>query len=229
MKSPICLISRLITFFSDKKIPNGIKNLYICGMPGKAAITSKYIIETVAPVFNRSGYAGTSMSDLTKATGLTKGAIYGNFKNKEHLAIEAFNYNVRKVIWKLADRMNAVESASEKFAVMTNFYREYYDYTMAFGGCPILNVGIDSKDSNPELYARVVVVLSKLKKNLEQIVVLGIEQGEFKEDLDPVRLGGRMVSMIQGAIFSSILLKDKNHLLQMMDHFDAMVKDEMMK
>ena len=42
--------------------------------------TSDFILETVAPIFNRKGYAGTSLSDLTAATGLTKGAIYFNFK-----------------------------------------------------------------------------------------------------------------------------------------------------
>ncbi len=41
----------------------------------KAEITTQFIIDTVAPVFNKFGYAGTSMSDITKATGLTKGAV----------------------------------------------------------------------------------------------------------------------------------------------------------
>jgi len=55
-------------------------------MPTKAERTSAFIIERVAPVFNKHGYIGTSMSDLTEATGLTKGALYGNFENKEALA-----------------------------------------------------------------------------------------------------------------------------------------------
>ena len=45
-------------------------------MTTKAELTSQYIIETVAPIFNKNGYAATSMLDLTNATGLTKGAIY---------------------------------------------------------------------------------------------------------------------------------------------------------
>jgi AcrR family transcriptional regulator len=64
----------------------------------KAAKTSRYIIERTAPIFNRNGYTGTSLSDITKATGLTKGAIYGNFKNKEELALEAFNYIIKPLL-----------------------------------------------------------------------------------------------------------------------------------
>jgi AcrR family transcriptional regulator len=36
------------------------------------------------------GYAGTSMYDLTEATGLTKGSIYGNFENKDDVALAGF-------------------------------------------------------------------------------------------------------------------------------------------
>ena len=49
-------------------------------MATKAEKTKEYIIATSAPIFNKQGYAGTSMSDITKATGLTKGVLYGNFK-----------------------------------------------------------------------------------------------------------------------------------------------------
>ncbi len=51
-------------------------------MTTKSDRTKQFILEKVAPVFNKNGYFGTSMSDITEATGLTKGAIYGNFKNK---------------------------------------------------------------------------------------------------------------------------------------------------
>ncbi|MBL7756118.1 MAG: TetR family transcriptional regulator, partial [Chitinophagaceae bacterium] len=50
-------------------------------MAGKAERTRQHIIEKAAPFFNKKGYADTSLSDITAATGLTKGAIYGNFEN----------------------------------------------------------------------------------------------------------------------------------------------------
>jgi len=41
----------------------------------KASRTRQYIIDKTASVFNIRGYAGTSLLDLTKATGLSKGAL----------------------------------------------------------------------------------------------------------------------------------------------------------
>lgn len=57
----------------------------------KAEKTRKFIIESTAQHFNNKGYQGTSISDITGATGLTKGSIYGNFKNKEDLAWRLLN------------------------------------------------------------------------------------------------------------------------------------------
>ena len=45
----------------------------------KAKRTRSYIISKVAPIFNKKGYSATSLIDMTSATGLTKGSIYGNF------------------------------------------------------------------------------------------------------------------------------------------------------
>ncbi len=53
----------------------------------KAERTRKFIVERTAPIFNMKGYSGTSLTDLTAATGLTKGSIYGNFENKDDVAI----------------------------------------------------------------------------------------------------------------------------------------------
>ena len=64
----------------------------------KAEQTTQFIIEKVAPLFNQKGYAATSMSDITRVTGLTKGAIYGNFENKEAIAIAAFDKSVNDLL-----------------------------------------------------------------------------------------------------------------------------------
>ena len=60
--------------------------------------TSEIILNKVAPIFNKQGYVGTSLTDITKATGLTKGAIYCNFSNKEDLALKSFQLNIKVAI-----------------------------------------------------------------------------------------------------------------------------------
>jgi hypothetical protein len=53
----------------------------------KAEETRNYIIEQAAPVFNMYGYKGTTLSQLTKVINMTKGAIYGNFRDKDEITL----------------------------------------------------------------------------------------------------------------------------------------------
>jgi AcrR family transcriptional regulator len=71
----------------------------------KSEHTKLHILQTVAPIFNKNGYAATSMSEITNATGLTKGAIYGHFKNKEALSISAFKFNVKQMMSKISEHL----------------------------------------------------------------------------------------------------------------------------
>ena len=195
-------------------------------MPTKAEITTQFIIEKVAPVFNRMGYVATSMKDITEATGLTKGAVYGNFENKEHLAIEAFNYNIRNVIGKLSQEMDAKNSPSEKLIAVCDFYRGYITTTDLIGGCPLLNVGVDTNHLNSKLHRRVHLVLKKLQRSLAAVLQSGIETGEFKESIDPEVISLRIISMIEGAVFTATMLSSKEPLNDTMDHIEKMIKTE---
>ncbi len=58
----------------------------------KAERTKQFIIEQTASIFNKKGYAGTSLQDITAATSLTKGSIYGNFGGKDDVALAVFDY-----------------------------------------------------------------------------------------------------------------------------------------
>lgn len=194
---------------------------------GKAEVTSQYIIETVAPVFNKYGYAATSMSGVTKATRLTKGAIYGNFESKEDLALQAFNYNVRQVVMLVADKMNAETSPAKKLQAMTDFYRNYYQLTKKYGGCPLLNVGVDSKHQNPVLLKRVREIMRKLQKGIADIIREGIQQKQFKKSVEPDAMALRILAQIEGGIFITNLLDDQHHMNDVMDHIDRMIETEM--
>ena len=51
--------------------------------------TKTSILKQSGLLFNTQGYKATSLSDITEATKLTKGAIYRHFKSKDHLEKEA--------------------------------------------------------------------------------------------------------------------------------------------
>jgi len=141
--------------------------------------------------------------------------------------LQAFNHNVRKVIGLVADYMNQETTPLKKLKAITDFYRHYYDLTKKYGGCPLLNVGVDSKHQNPVLLKRVRDIMKKLQKGIADIIREGIQKKEFRKNIDADTLAMRMLSMIEGGIFMANLLDDKQHLADVMDHIDRMIESEM--
>src|SRR6266542_4739309 len=54
----------------------------------RGAATRQHILAVASEEFLAHGYAGTSLSDLIRAAGITKGAFYHHFPAKEALAVE---------------------------------------------------------------------------------------------------------------------------------------------
>jgi len=195
-------------------------------MSSKAQQTSEFIVRKVAPIFNRNGYNGTSMSDITSATGLTKGAIYGNFKNKEELAFQAFKHNVDKVVSQIKAELSQIDSPLQQLYGLLSFYREYNEYTLDFGGCPILNIGVDANHQNPELLGRVQEVVEKLQFYIAKMINLGIDAGEIRQ-VNAEVYAKRIFCLIEGAVFMACTMKDESYIHDMMNHAGEIVKNEL--
>ena len=196
-------------------------------MISKSEKTTKYIIEKVAPLFNQKGYAATSMSDLTTATGFTKGAIYGNFQNKEELAIKSFNFSVNQVLKSISTHQNKNKSPLQKLYLITDFYKNYYNFSKKLGGCPILNNGVDAKNQNTNLHNEVVLIINKTQTNIAKLIEQGIKNGVIKRTVNSKKFAKRLYSHIQGAVFMAFTMNEANYLDIAVEDMNLIIKNEL--
>jgi len=196
-------------------------------MSTKAERTTAFIIETVAPVFNKHGYVGTSMSDLTDATNLTKGALYGNFENKEALALAAFEYNRSLLLNAIDEHLSIEGNAMAKIENLLDFYKKYDIFTMKMGGCPILNVGIDAQHNNKLLAAAAKETIKEIEGKIALVFENGINNGEFKLPVSPLQFSKQLFTIIQGAISMATITKDRKYLLNTVTYLDVLIKREL--
>lgn len=178
----------------------------------KAERTRQFIIETTAGIFNTKGYAGTSLSDLTEATQLTKGSIYGNFENKEDVALAVFDYNLSRVKLAIANRMQLSTSYHDKLMVYAQVYHSFSGEAFPPGGCPILNTAIEADDTNTLLKERAERAVSEWKNNIKSLIQAGIESGEFSADTEADRLAYSIVALIEGGIMIAKITGDHANL-----------------
>jgi AcrR family transcriptional regulator len=166
----------------------------------KAERTRRFIIEKTAPIFNKKGYAGTSLSDITEATGLTKGSIYGNFADKDEVALAAFDYNIARMSAVTKAEMAKQSTVRGQLLVYVDVYENYMKYPFPVGGCPIMNTTVDADDTHPVLKSKVGQVVMSWKDRLVGLIEKGIANKEFKKDTDPEQMALTLIAMIEGAI-----------------------------
>ncbi len=195
-------------------------------MKTKSDITKEFIINKVAPIFNKKGYEATSLTDLIYATKLSKGAIYGNFENKEDLAIQAFHYNVNRVMIPIKNELGKYSNSIDKLYALTNFYREYYDYASHLGGCPILNVATDTNNVNSKLFKAVKSISKDIEERLIKVIQRGIEMKEISNSINAKLTAKNIYSMIEGSIFMAFMHRDKIYITEMMNHIDNTLLDK---
>lgn len=177
----------------------------------KAEKTKQFIIEKTAPVFNTKGYAGTSLSDITDATGLTKGSIYGNFANKDEVALSAFDHNWQQVKDIIAGEMSNKTTVKEKLLVYVYGYQQCLQRPFPYGGCPILNTAIEADDTHPQLRRKASDAIAQWKGHIVHLVNKGIENGELNPATDAQEVALSIIAMIEGGIMIAKVTGNNNY------------------
>lgn len=191
----------------------------------KAERTKRFIIEKTAPVFNTKGYAGTSLQDLTEATGLTKGSIYGNFGGKDEVALAAFDYNFAQVTLYMKNRILAKENAIERLLAYPRVYRDFLKIPFLQPGCPILNTSTEADDTHPALRQKAADALAFWKRSIENQVKRGIERKEIKPHTDPSAFAVVLMSLTEGAVMQAKVTGRSTELRTAMDFLEKMIKE----
>lgn len=173
--------------------------------------TRNRIIEKAAELFNKKGYIGTSISDITNALEVTKGSIYGNFKDKNELALEAFRFNFDIMRQEMLKRIREEKAYTDKLLAYIAYYKDDSNRLFEYGGCPIMNAAIDADDTYVELHHEVQTALTEWTRGIEQIVALGMNYGEFK-NVNAKEFAHNMISSIEGALMMAKTLNDSQIL-----------------
>jgi TetR/AcrR family transcriptional regulator, transcriptional repressor for nem operon len=190
----------------------------------KGLNTRRRIVELAAPVFNRQGYVGASMRDLTGATGLEKGGIYNHFGSKEQLALEAYDYAFSRVTEGLARSQDGATDSVDRLQRMIRAFAKFARKPAVAGGCPIMNTAIEADDTHPELRDRARASMTLWHRLIGRIVKDGIADGTLAAGTDPHALAALLTGSLEGALMLSRLYEDPAFTDRVVAHLTAHVE-----
>jgi AcrR family transcriptional regulator len=165
----------------------------------KAEKTKQLILEKAGPIYNAKGINGTAIDDITLAAGVTKGALYSHFENKEDLSLQTADYLLNKIGYGIGQAMGKEKTAKGKIFAYLDFNKVPLN-TYIEGGCPIFNMAVEADDNHAPIKKKVSRMVSNSQEAFAKILRDGITNGEFSSDLDPEVMAFKIFSAVEGGI-----------------------------
>lgn len=127
-------------------------------MGTKGAETRERILATAEPLILRQGFAGTSIDDILKATGLTKGAFFHHFAGKNDLAkalVERYARNDYALFEGFATESET--ASADPLEQCLDFLRRFEDFienlSEPLAGCVFAAYTYESLQFDPAIHA----------------------------------------------------------------------------
>jgi TetR/AcrR family transcriptional repressor of nem operon len=180
-------------------------------MKRKGELTRERIVAASASLLNREGYLRTPVSDIMRATGMQKGGIYNHFASREELGLEAFNYAFRRIRERLLAAIAEKTTARQKLLALIEVFRGSPARPDLEGGCPVMNLAIESDDADAKLRQAARQAMGTLHGLFERLIKEGVARHEFaKRDARATAI--HLVAALEGALMLTNLYKDPEYL-----------------
>src|SRR5262245_31803657 len=165
-------------------------------MQARGEQSRREIVSVAIDCFSRHGYQGTSIDRIARAAGVTKGALYYHFEDKEALLFGAlddriggFERVVVERVTKANDPIAALHAVADicvEQATRSN-HRRF-----------MLTLIVEALDTHPALSERFREMMARFRGFLADTVRIGQRKGIFRSDLDPALAAQLFVSGLIG-------------------------------
>ena len=169
-------------------------------MATKGIQTQQKIVAKSLQLFSVKGYYNTSINDILEATGLTKGGLYGHFRNKEGIwyavyeeAVTIWRNIVLKDIMSISDPLERIEKTIE------NDMRDYLGADVFQGGCFFFNMLTELSGQSSRMAGHILKGFIKFSKLIYSWLKEAEQQHLLKDDLDLKETANFIVIALNGA------------------------------
>ena len=157
----------------------------------------RQLVEVAIDCFARHGFQGTSIDRITRSAGMTKGALYYHFRDKEDLLLEAVRDRIGEFERQVLDGVAASENAFERLGRVVDAC--FLTATVSNHRRFIITLMIEALDTNPRLSEQFRKVLRRMRGFLADVVADGQSRGAMRGDVAPKDAAALIAGTIMGA------------------------------
>ncbi|WP_428605466.1 TetR/AcrR family transcriptional regulator [Sedimenticola sp.] len=157
-------------------------------------------LEESMRIFWRYGYASTSIQRLSKQMCLHPGSLYGAFKSKRHLFIEALELYFQRSSQAIREALQEADSPLEGIRRFFYHLLDQIEDERAIKGCLMINTATElAEEAGDEALARRLDEMFRShEKQFEQALITAQANGELAKDKDPAALARYLLVGVRG-------------------------------
>lgn len=167
------------------------------------------VLEQAGAVFWSKGYASTSLTDLTKATGLNKGSIYSTFGDKHSLFLKCLKRYLDQRLEVLQETLSHDDPKTCLLNVFTALEQNQCEHP---SGCLALNTLTELGPHDAKARCLLDSHLAEVEKLIRAVLERGQRSGVFGEF--PVELASRTLC----SVILAMKARARSHQLDELDH-----------
>lgn len=157
--------------------------------------TKARIIELAAAAFADTGYEATSLNEIIRGSGLTKGAFYFHFRSKEDLSLQVFRAKQAQLVGRIREEAEEGADALVHLRSVLRTRARLLRDEPAFRGFLRLASDLAARHGPGSEYAASYGVGTGV---FAEIVRRGQGEGVMRKDLDPVAAAEFIFSVLLG-------------------------------
>lgn len=167
-------------------------------MSGKPQYDEESVIDAAIDVFWRHGYAATSISELTSATGLSRSSLYQRFQDKDGLFLEALASYTERVL----QRMDAVraDAGRDRLEALLREFIPREGRSLRPAGCLLARSCAEMAELSDAGQAAALAGLKRQKAVVEGILRIAAANGELASDADLDGLAWYFLGVVQAIL-----------------------------
>ncbi len=184
-------------------------------MTNKGELTKIKIVENSLQLFSVKGYYNTSINDILKATGLTKGGLYSHFQSKEDIWYAVYEKAV--LIWRdlVFRNIKNINDPIERInRAIENDMKLYLGGDVFDGGCFFLNMLVELTGQSQSMSRHVLKGIKNFSRLISSWLKEADEKGLLKNNLNLDECANFIIISLNGAASLYSAIRDKSIWIQ---------------
>jgi hypothetical protein len=121
--------------------------------------------------------------------------------------------------------LKAANSTLDKLLAYPRGFRKIYPMILSYGGCPILNTGVEADDTHTVLRKMAAGVLSRWKRSIVSLIEKGRSDGIFRSDVRASDTAEILIALIEGGSVLAKVTGEASYMLNAIDTAEMMIEE----